>query len=483
MPDITSATSDVTKYSSVSGNLNASPFLQNASIVKTNFYCSGATTGMHVACETPTTGSCSGSASSCNALTVTQQASVPLWLGGIIGIHSFTMQANASAAMAGGGGGPWNIAIILDATGSMKSTDSGTACTGKVTKEACALQGIQALLENIYPCATGVTCSSSTAIADNVALYVFPPVLKSTAPDDYCYGGASPANITHEYYEVPTLPNTGTASTTWTNTIIPFYSSSTTPTYPDFRTSDSATTLNTSSNFVKATGYTGTSCAGVDPIGGAGTYYPQVIYQAQSDLVTEQGLSSRAGSRNAIVLLGDGDQNASVSTSSSGTYVYSSSTKNGKTTYTYISSTSDLQPSATNSLNGIPANNPTSTTYPSAVGQCGQGVIAAQAATQAGTRVYTIGYGAVTSGGCSTDSSYSASGNSSYGGGKWPNGSSKQPCDELAAMASNIGYFYSDDSAGCAASSPTNSNIKSLSGIFQAIYSNMTVPRLIPNGQ
>ena len=48
-------------------------------------------------------------------------------------------------------------------------------------------------------------------------------------------------------------------------------------------------------------------------------------------------------------------------------------------------------------------------TYPSALGECGQAVLAAQAAATAGTTVYTIGYGAETSGGCTTDETYSAS--------------------------------------------------------------------------
>ena len=55
------------------------------------------------------------------------------------------------------------------------------------------------------------------------------------------------------------------------------------------------------------------------------------------------------------------------------------------------------------------ANNcsPTSYTYPSALGECGQAVVAAQAAAAAGTKVETIGYGSETSG-CTTDKTYSA---------------------------------------------------------------------------
>jgi Flp pilus assembly protein TadG len=473
MPNITTASSAVTTYSSESGQKNASPLLQSANITS-NFYCSSTVgTTLDVACQAPSSGSCTTN-STCNALSVTQTAKVPLWFGGLVGVRTMTLSVTRTTAMRGGSTGPWNIAIILDATSSMTDNDSGTSCSG--TRETCALQGIQALLQDMYPCSLGVTCSSSTAIVDNVALYVFPPLLQSTAPQDYCSGGHSP---THEYYEVPNLPNTGTASTSWTDTIIPFYSSSTTPTYPDFRTSDSATSLNTSSNIVKASGYSGSGCAGVVATGGAHTYYAQVIYQAQSDLVALQ--SKNPQSQNAIILLGDGDQNATV------TCNLASGTGTCTTTYTTIASTSNLQASSTNSLNGVAFNNPTSTTYPSAVGECGQGVIAAQAATKANTTVFTIGYGAPISGGCTTDQTYTATGNTSYGGGAWPNTASgndngKQPCDELAAMASNSVNFYSDDGSSCVATSPTNANIKSMTAIFRAIADNMSGPRIIPNG-
>jgi hypothetical protein len=464
MPNITLASSQVTKYSSQTGGLNVSPFLSSAAIT-TNFYCSSTVgTTLDVACQAPSAGSCTSN-STCNALAVTQTAQVPLWFGGLIGVPTINLRVTSTTAMRGGFNTPWNIAIIDDATSSMNDNDSGISCSG--TQELCARQGIQALLEDMYPCALGVTCSSTTVVADNVALYVFPPLLQSTAPQDYCSGGNSP---THEYYELPTLPYTsGSPSTTWTDTIIPF------ATMPDYRTSDAATSLNTSSNIVKASGYTGTSCTGVDATGGAHTYYAQVIYQAQSDLVAAQ--KNNPQSQNAIILLGDGDQNATTSFSSSSCTGGSS----GYCTANY-SSSSDLRPTANGNLNGVTGNNPTSTTYPSALGQCGQGVIAAQAATKAGTFVYTIGYGAVTSGGCSTDGTYTATGNTSYGGGAWPNGGSKQPCDELAAMASNSVNFYSDDGEGCKATAPTNQNINAMTAIFRAIANNMSGPRIIPNG-
>ncbi len=116
-------------------------------------------------------------------------------------------------------------------------------------------------------------------------------------------------------------------------------------------------------------------------------------------------------------------------------------------------------------------------TFPSALGECGQAVLAAQYAAQQGTDVYTIGYGALKAGSCLTDKTYSAS--VTTNGGTW--GPGKQGCDTLAAMASKAVNFYSDDGDGCQATAPTNQAITQLTDIFHHIVRNMTVPRLIPN--
>ncbi len=115
--------------------------------------------------------------------------------------------------------------------------------------------------------------------------------------------------------------------------------------------------------------------------------------------------------------------------------------------------------------------------YPSALGECGQAVLAAQAAADDGTTVYTIGYGSPTSG-CLSDKTYSAS--VTTDGGSWGPGGS--PCEAIAAMASAEVNFYSDDGDGCEATAPSNQSITKLTAIFRAITDNMSTPRLIPNG-
>jgi hypothetical protein len=102
--------------------------------------------------------------------------------------------------------------------------------------------------------------------------------------------------------------------------------------------------------------------------------------------------------------------------------------------------------------------------YPSWNDECTQAVTAAQAATAAGTTVYTVAYGAEKSG-CTSD-------NGAY-----------TPCQVMAAMASSPHYFYSDynqsgSQSNCIASQP----VTALNQIFTAIAQDLTTARLIPNG-
>jgi len=425
MPDTTRASANVTLYSSKSGQLNASQMLTNVTVTPTFQCSSGVTNNFNVPCMTAT-----GASGGYNALKVTQTATVPLWFGGLIGMRSMNITAVSTAAMRGGANTPWNIAVILDTTGSMNNSDFGTQknCT---TQIKCAEKGIQTLLKDLYPCDIGQDCTSATNYVDAVSLYVFPPVLKSTAPEEYCSGGTSP---TQEHYSVPDLPSN------WTYNIISFAN--------DYRTSDSTTGLNTGSDIVKAVATSKTHCSGVTANGS--TFYAQVIYQAQADLITQQ--NSNSHTLNAMIILSDGD-----ATAGAGGW---------------------MQASSTNSLNGVSGHNPTSYAYPSINGECGQAVIAAKAAADAGTKVFTIGYGTETSGSCLSDKTYSAT--VTTNGGSW--GPGKQACQAMAAMASAQVNFYSDNANGCVATAASNQNITDLASIFHAITNTLTAPRLIPNG-
>ncbi len=449
MPNTTTATTYVTKYSSQSGQLNANAMLTNDTATPTFKCLSTVSNSLNVPCQTST-----GGTGGYNGLAVKQTATVPLWFGGLVGMKQMNMSYTAEAAMAGGQNSPWNIAVIVDTTASMNDTDNGTQCTG--TQITCSLLGVQALLNDLYPCGLGQTCTTSTTYVDSVSLFVFPAVTGTTASKDSTCPTANPTIVA---YTFPDPPSNTTLPTADTYQVVGFKN--------NYKTTDAATTLNQAAPIVVAAGGSGQSnCTGIKAPGGEATYYAQVIYAAQTALTAQQ--ASNPGSQNAIILLTDGDATACAS--------------NANTTNGACSSASNLVASeGTLNGTGTHSSNPSgyqSYAYPSALGECGQAVLAAQAAANLGTTVYTIGYGTVTSGGCLSDKTYSAS--VSTGGGSW--GPGKQPCQAIAAMASTTSNFYSDDAHGCEATAPSNQNLTKLTAIFRAIVDNMGEPRLIPSG-
>jgi Flp pilus assembly protein TadG len=449
MPNTTQAGTNVAKYSSASGGYNASAMLPNAVATPTYLCLSTVATTLNVPCTTS-----SGGAGGYNALSVTQSSTVPLWFGGLVGMKQMTLSYTAEAAMAGGSNAPWNIAIIQDTTSSMNDSDGGDQCNG--TRITCSLQGIQALLNDLYPCGIGQTCATSTTYVDSVSLFVFPAVTGATAPDDSKCPTVDPTIVA---YTFPDPPSNTTLPTADTYQVVSFAN--------NYKTTDSATSLNQAAGIVIAAGDSGQkNCSGIQAPGGEGTYYAQVLYAAQAALLVQQ--AAHPGSQNAIIMLTDGDATSCAS--------------NANTSAGACNTKSQLMASeGTLNGTGTKTSNPSgyeSPTYPSALGECGQAVLAAQAAANAGTTVYTIGYGAETSGGCTTDATYSAT--VSTNGGSWTHGD--QPCQAIAAMASAQVNFYSDDGSGCEATAPTNQNLTKLTAIFRAIVDNMSSPRLIPKG-
>jgi Flp pilus assembly protein TadG len=449
MPNTTSASTYVAKYSSASGGYNATAMLPNAVATPSYLCLSTVSNTLNVPCTTST-----GGTGGYNALSVKQSSTIPLWFGGLVGMKDMTLSYTATAAMAGGSNAPWNIAIIQDTTSSMNDSDSGDQCNG--TQITCSLQGIQALLNDLYPCGVGQTCTTSTTYVDSVSLFVFPAVTGATAPDDSKCPQTDPTIVA---YTFPDPPSNTTLPTADTYQVVSFAN--------NYKTTDSATSLNQAAGIVIAAGDSGQSnCSGIQAPGGEGTYYAQVLYAAQAALQVQQ--AAHPGSQNAIILLTDGDATACAS--------------NANTSAGACNTKSQLMASeGTLNGTGTKTSNPSgyeSPTYPSALGECGQAVLAAQAAANAGTTVYTIGYGAETSGGCLTDATYSAT--VSTKGGSWAPGD--QPCKAIAAMASAETNFYSDDGQGCEATAPTNQNLTKLTAIFRAIVDNMSSPRLIPNG-
>lgn len=414
LPNSTAATI-ATQYSATAGNLNAHGNLPGVTMVSgyPEVYCLAS-----IQAAQPCVSS-SGTGTGGNVLIVKQQVPVKMFFASLFGFKTFTLTATAAASMRGGYVPPYNVAIIIDATSSMNDKDSSKTCNA--TRISCALTGVQMLLNELYPCASSeASCGTATSgvvanAVDNVALFAFPNVLNP----QYDYDCNTRYNPTNEPYTFPTAgassyaPNSSTAS----YEIVPFSS--------DYRTSDTASSLNSASNLVIAAGGK-SGCNAMDAVGGEGTYIAGAIYAAQAALVAEQ--QNNPASQNVIILLSDGD-------------------------------------AGTTDKGAMGSASTTSGTYPSTQNQCQQYVTAAQAATTAGTRVYTVAYGAETSG-CTPELK----------------GSSITPCQAMQQSASSALTFFSDyaatggDSTCQSAARPTTS----LSQIFVQIGGDFSTSRLIP---
>ena len=515
------------KYSSDTAStpsgLNANTMLTGASI-SMSFDCSSSVeSDLNVECQAPTSGSCGGSLTGCNTVKVTQTASVHLWFGGLVGVPTMNLRAVSYAAMRGGTDTPYNIAVIIDTTNSMTSTaPSGDGCGSSATNIKCAVTGLKTMLQLMDPCPLNETCPGNATYVDGVSLFVFPAITETTEVkngntvatgpyDDTTCPTSTPPTVPYSFINVATsgqnlaLPNSPTTYSTIAGTyqVMGFDDG--------YRNSDVAGTLYSGDGLASAVGYeTSGTCNGLQAPGSEGTYYAQVIYAAQAALASQQ--TNYPGSKNIMIILSDGDATACNTQAyttdggnacSSGTYsqivavncpsVNASGvcTSTKVNIYTGSASSSYTLACPSGGCTGTPLNGTgtsttnhngyTSVTYPSALGECGQAVQAAQDATAAGTTVYTVAMGSETSGGCLTDQHVTIT-NLTNGAETWPTGGTypKQPCNAIAAMASTGNTFYSDNTAGCAATVNSAAQFETIGGIFQAIANNLTNSRLIP---
>jgi hypothetical protein len=437
----TTAKAAVTQYSSATGGYNVNPNLPSAAIVSVNFSCvsNSYTTGVYCSAGVP----CSANASGCNVVQVVQSAKIPtLFIQALHAFHvntaqSLTLEATSTALMRGSVSSQYNVAVVLDSTGSMSSNDTDGNCTAGTTKEVCALSGIQTLLSGLTPCGPGSTSSTCKSAFDSVGIFTFPNVKANTASKATTCTGASPqgapymAPVAGATWSTPTNNNPNYEITSG---FLDSYSS----------TNAYGGSIATTSPLGIATGAdTGRNCDGLaTPISGQGTYLAGAIYAAQSALIAAQ--QAAPGSLNAIVLLTDGAANATNTfTNSAGT---------------------PLSSTTTPKLN-------TNGSYPSMIDQCQQAIGAAQYAASNGTSVYVVAYQAGTSG-CTTDT-----------------GAYTDPCTNLKQMALQAGSttaypanFYSDATTknGGACTSGANPNL-TLNQVFTQVATSFTTARLIPN--
>ena len=406
----TAAVQNATLYSGVQGNKNAT-FLPGVTMVSGYPLTKCLTTlaNQGIACI-----------SGANAIQVKQQVTVPMTLAGLVGTSSMNLRASATAAMRGAAYSPYNVAMIIDSTASMNSSDNGSNCS--TTKEQCALAGVRTMLGNLSPCGASLSnCGAAVngQVAnpvDQVSLFTFPAVTSASAANDYTCSAGNPATTQYPTASPYTIGGTATYQ------IVNFSS--------DYRTSDTATSLNAASKLVIAAGGK-PNCPGNPPglqaVGGKGTYYPGAIYAAQSLLATQQ--AANPNTQNVLIILGDGDANASSS----------------------------------NIQGPLNDSGPNLGNYPSSKKQCQQAVTAAQFAASQGTKVYSVAYGAATSG-CSSDNGYDT----------------LTACTTMQQMASTSTNFFTDSTSGsngCTSSRSTST----LNQIFAVIAGDLTVARLVPD--
>ena len=342
-------------------------------------------------CLTTINVSCTGT-DNANAIQVSQQVTIPLVFGGFIGKSTETITATATASAKGGGTTKaLDVMLVIDTTASMNDADTSCSISG-ATELTCAEAGAQALLAAFNP-----------NVVD-VGLMVFPGVTSTTAQYDYdCSTAHTPTtvayNATSPQYQIIALSN-------------------------NYKTAANAntSTLNTSSNLVRAVGGGGSGCTqGLDAVGGYGTYYAGVITAAQTALTT----GGRTGVQKVIILLSDGNANASSSNVPSGM--------------------------ATN--------------------QCHEAITAANAATTAGIWVYTAAFGSPTGAtptSCTTDTG---------------SGMAISACTTMQKMASTPAMFFADTAGGSTTCTSTVNGSANLAALLAQIGSALTSaePRLIPN--
>jgi Flp pilus assembly protein TadG len=442
----TTAKAVAIQYSATAGALNTYPSLTNVSMVPgyPATVCLTTVTNMGIACTAPL---------NANAIVVEETAAVPTFFARIFGISQMNMTAVSTAAIAGARTHPFNVAIILDTTASMTTVD--TNCNGGEERIVCAESGVQVLLQNLTPCNIALGCGTMTngegqTALDSVSIFTFPPVTVGTANDDYNCGTTNPTITPY------TLPNVGastyapTGSSSGTYQITSFMS--------NYKSGDGTTTLSTTSDLAMAVGAgttsKGAACSGMAAPGGDGTYYASVIYAAQAALTeqmaAELSANANANPQNIMIILTDGEANASSSKMASAT-----------TGGTKLATTNSFPAGggATSSL----------TNYPSPYDQCQQAVAAANYAKSQNTTVYAVGYGSESSG-CTTDTS-----------GPQAN---ITPCQVMSEMASSPSTFYSDYAQSGSSSTcvSTGTSVVGMTDIFTNIADDFLQARLIPNG-
>jgi Flp pilus assembly protein TadG len=234
-------------------------------------------TSVSVSCDTATANLPKCNGTTANVAQVTRTATVSTNFLKAFGLSSVTLTSTSSAAKAGGTAVPLNVMFVLDATGSMNSTDTGCTVPGIThpTRFQCAEYSIQSVLKTM-----------PTSL-DKVGLMIFPGMATQYSPTSH---------------PCATQPN----STPYLSANIKYQIGTTL----DATYNNGSGALSNTSPLVQAVG----NGAATPPVtgcvtakGGEGSYGAEVITKAQAALPVV------TGTQNVIIFLSDGDYNATAS--------------------------------------------------------------------------------------------------------------------------------------------------------------------------
>jgi hypothetical protein len=442
-----------------------------------------------------------------NAVRVKETAKVPTYFMKMLGMNSLQVGATATAAPNGPPSTPYNIAIILDSTGSMNTTDSNC---GSVTEEQCAMNGIQQMLQNLNPCTVGGSCKySDAATYVRVSLFAFPNVDSTTLSNDYSNSG-SPTGQPYTLPVIPTVPAAGVQPSGYTPVQYKGLGSSSTKLWTGTYqiTPNSADTTNIDAygftsgyhnasdtnsfdptsilvkvlgNGTLQNGYMkepSTNYTNYGPKGGANsgiTYFAGAIYAAQAALLAEKAYADKIvgqTTQNVIIFVSDGQANAYSNQfpAYDGAQSVNNNPKTGPAIGIY-----DMD------QNGAGV-------YPATTDPCQQAMIAGQYAKSQGTRVIGVAYGSE-SYGCTDTSLVSTSTIqtliptfTTFNISLPSSASSIVPCMTIENIASSMDDFYAESSSVQCSTKGTNAPMSSLAAIFDAITNSLGPGNhLIPN--
>jgi hypothetical protein len=271
-----------------------------------------------------------GGATTCNAVVVSERATVTSIFGGLFFPKGWGVSASAIAASRGGASKPLNVEVVIDTTGSMGSTSCAEGVTGisnppySPNNEDCAKSGVRALLETLYPCTS--TCSGTPTAnqgganwsnpEDEVGIIPVPANTASLAPYEITCSSSVPNSSNTEYppWTDPTATGAVPAGDNQAGYEAVGLSS-------DYRNSDATgvtdANLSTTSDLVDSvywnqcsnSNYPGGDYYGLKQIGGQGSYLAGAISEAEYLLL--QASAARPGSSNDLVIESDGEMSKS----------------------------------------------------------------------------------------------------------------------------------------------------------------------------